>query len=149
MVDVRSIHSPLPTPTAQTLHLLCQMQLFPFGIMFQQEQPTVPHWQDSCDPLQQGGSDMYAQSSALSVGMESNVHHEAVFHSMGEPSMNHGQPVYGAGMEQYEAVFQQQQQGVFHEMLPPQQHYHPLPPPVMVSTQSAMCLVVPVSSSRE
>jgi hypothetical protein len=103
--------------------------------MFQQEQPTVPRWQDNCDPLQQGGGDMYTQPSALSMGMESNV-----FHSMGEPSMNHGQPVYGTGMEQYETVLppQQQQQGVFHEMLPPQQHYHPLPPPVMVSIQHAM-----------
>jgi hypothetical protein len=67
------------------------------------------------------------------------MHHEAVFHhpnhSMGEPSMNHGQPVYGTGMEQYETVSQQQQQqGAFHEMLPHQQHYHPLPP-MMVSMQ--------------
>jgi hypothetical protein len=119
--------------------------------MFQQEQPTVPHWQDNCDPRQQGGSDMYTQPSAVPLGMESGVHHEAVFHSMGEPSMNHGQPVYGTGMEQYETVLpqQQQQQGVFHEMLPPQQHYHSLPPPVMVSTQCAMCLVIPVSGIRE
>jgi hypothetical protein len=97
-------------------------------ICFQQEQPTVPHWQNNFNPLQQGSSDMYVEPSHVPPGMESDMHHPN--HSMGEPSMNYGQPVYGTGMEQYETALPQQQQGVFHEMLPPQQHYHPLPPPV-------------------
>ncbi|PNF43287.1 hypothetical protein B7P43_G14470 [Cryptotermes secundus] len=105
-----------------------QRDYFPPEQSYTQEQPTVPHWQDNCDPLQQGGSDMYAQPSHVPPGMESDMRHPN--HSMGEPSMNYGQPVYGTGMEQYETVLPQQQQGVFHEMLPPQQHYHPLPPPV-------------------
>jgi hypothetical protein len=63
--------------------------------------------------------------------MESNMHHDSVFHhhnhGMGEPNMNHGQHVYGGGMVQYETL--PQQQGMFHDALPPQQHYHPPPPP--------------------
>lgn len=100
-----------------------------------QEQRSTPHWQDSCDPLQQMGSDMYTQPTSVPVGMESNMQHNPVFHhpnhGMGEPSMNHGQHVYGGGMVQYETV--SQQQGMFHEALPPQQHYHAPPPPVSPS----------------
>lgn len=116
-----------------------------------QEQHSTPHWQESCDPLQQVGSDMYTQPTSLPMGMESNIQHDPVFyhhnHGIGEPSMDRGQHGYGGGVVQYETVSQQQE--MVHKALPPQQHYHPPPPlppvspsnhrpppPVMVSRSS-------------
>ncbi|XP_021914496.1 RNA-binding protein 33-like isoform X2 [Zootermopsis nevadensis] len=119
---------------------------------FFQEQCSTLHWQDSRDPLQQVGGDMYAQPTSVPIGMESNMQHSPVFHhpnhGMGEPSINHGQHVFGGGMMQYETV--SQQQGMFHEALPPQQHYHPPPsavspgnhhppPPVMMEANVWHC----------
>lgn len=121
-------HDPHPLAPPLRYDSPSQGGYYPAEQSYTQEQPAVPHWQDNRDPLQQGGSDMYAQPSHVPLGMESNMHQPN--HSMGEPSMNHGHPVYGTTMEQYETVLPQQQQGVFHEMLPPQQHYHPPPPPV-------------------
>lgn len=128
-------------------HLSCAFLFLSYYLQhFFQEQCSTLHWQDSRDPLQQVGGDMYAQPTSVPIGMESNMQHSPVFHhpnhGMGEPSINHGQHVFGGGMMQYETV--SQQQGMFHEALPPQQHYHPPPsavspgnhhppPPVMVS----------------
>jgi hypothetical protein len=93
----------------------------------QQEQHSIPHWQDRSEIPQQVGSDPYTQPSPVL-----NMQHEHMFHhpnhSMREPSTTHSQPVYGGGgMVHYETV---PQQGMLHDVLPPQHHYHPMPPPL-------------------